>query len=135
MKKTILAAVALSLCLMSNGVARAEKKMMTADAVSKHMVAQATLTAHLIAAAIRAGMSKKEINAVLARVAAQTGRQVIQIRGRGGRGRPPDRSGRRIRGEITISPLCRRKECNNMGRLNENFLEADARDDSEPPSP
>ena len=139
------------------------------DTVSKHMIAEATLTAHFIAAALKAGMSKTEINAVLAKVAkesvisefwisdakgrieftnipganfkfptdvnaksqaapfaallsgakkhrhpglsaAQTGRQVtLQIRGRGGRGQTPHRTGRRGRGEIAASPLRRRK--------------------------
>ncbi len=67
MRKTILAAVILSLCL-ALGVG-AEKARAMDDAVSKHMVAQAKLTAHFIAAAIKAGMSKKEINAALAKVA------------------------------------------------------------------
>ena len=72
MRKAILAAVALGLCLAFGGAAKAEKKQMAGDAVSKHMIAEATLTAHLIAAALKAGMSKTEINAVLARMAAQT---------------------------------------------------------------
>ena len=70
MRKTILAAVILSLCL-ALGVG-AEKARAMDDAVSKHMVAQAKLTAHFIAAAIKAGMSKKEINAVLAKVAKES---------------------------------------------------------------
>jgi len=40
------------------------------DAVSKHMVAQAMLAAHFVAAALKAGMSKDEINAALTQVAA-----------------------------------------------------------------
>ena len=67
MRKTILAAVILSLCL-ALGVGVNKARAMD-DAVSKHMIAEATLTAHLIAAALKAGMSQKEINAVLAKVA------------------------------------------------------------------
>ena len=67
MRKTILAAVILALCLsLGAGV---EKARSMDDAVSKHMIAEATLTAHFIAAALKAGMSKTEINAVLAKVA------------------------------------------------------------------
>ena len=70
MRKTILAAVILSLCL-TLGVGVNTARAMD-DAVSKHMVAQAKLTAHFIAAAIKAGMSKKEINAALAKVAKES---------------------------------------------------------------
>ena len=67
MRKTILAAVILSLCL-ALGVGVKNARAMD-DAVSKHMIAEATLTAHFIAAAVKAGMSKAEINAVLTKVA------------------------------------------------------------------
>ena len=70
MRKTILAAVILALCLsLGAGV---EKARSMDDAVSKHMIAKATLTAHFIAAALKAGMSKTEINAVLAKVAKES---------------------------------------------------------------
>ncbi len=70
MKKTILAAMVFGLCLtLGAGVKKARAMD---DAVSKHMIAEATLTAHFIAAAIKAGMSKKEINAVLAKVAKES---------------------------------------------------------------
>lgn len=59
----------LALCLALSGVATG-KASAADDAVSKHMVAQAMLTAHFIAAAVKAGMSKDEINAALTRVAA-----------------------------------------------------------------
>ena len=72
MRKAILAAVILGLCLAFAGAAKAEKKQMAGDAVSKHMIAEATLTAHFIAAALKAGMSKTEINAVLAKVAKES---------------------------------------------------------------
>ena len=70
MRKTILAAVILSLGL-TLGVGVNTARAMD-DAVSKHMVAQAKLAAHFIAAAIKAGMSKKEINAALAKVAKES---------------------------------------------------------------
>ena len=70
MRKTILAAVILSLCL-TLGVGVNTARAMD-DAVSKHMVAQAKLTAHFIAVALKAGMGKKEINAVLAGVAKES---------------------------------------------------------------
>ena len=70
MRKTILAALALSLCL-ALGVGVNTARAMD-DAVSKHMVAQAKLAAHFIAAAVKAGMSKKEINAALAEVAKES---------------------------------------------------------------
>ena len=67
MRKTILAAVVFGLCLsLGFGVKKAHSMD---DAVSQHMVAEATLAAHFIAAAVKAGMSKKEINAALAEVA------------------------------------------------------------------
>jgi len=70
MRKSILAAVILSLCL-TLGVGVNSARAMD-DAVSKHMVAQAKLAAHFIAAAIKAGMSQKEINAALAKVAKES---------------------------------------------------------------
>ncbi len=67
MKKTLIAALILGVCItLSVGVKSARAMD---DAVSKHMVAEATLTAHFIAAAVKAGMSKAEINAVLTKVA------------------------------------------------------------------
>ena len=42
------------------------------DAISDHMVAEATLTAHYIAAALEAGMTPDEINAVLKQIADDT---------------------------------------------------------------
>ena len=44
----------------------------TDGAVSKHMVAEAMLTSHFIDAALRAGMSQNEINAVLTKIAEQS---------------------------------------------------------------
>ncbi len=70
MKKTILATLVLSIGL-ALGVG-AEKACAMDDAVSKHMIAQAKLTAHFIAAAVKAGMGKKEINAALAKVAKES---------------------------------------------------------------
>ena len=42
------------------------------DAVSKHMVAEATLAAHFVDAAVKAGMDRDAINAVLKRIADET---------------------------------------------------------------
>ncbi len=67
MRKVAIATLALSLCF-GLGVGVKSARAMD-DAVSKHMVAEATLTAHFIAAALKAGMSKAEINAVLTKVA------------------------------------------------------------------
>ena len=70
MTKALIAAVALGLCLsLGAGV---EKARSMDDTVSKHMIDEATLTAHFIAAALKAGMSKTEINAVLAKVAKES---------------------------------------------------------------
>ena len=44
----------------------------TDESVSKHMVAEAMLTSHFIDAALRAGMSRYEINAILTKVAEQS---------------------------------------------------------------
>ena len=70
MKKTLIAALILGVCItLSVGVNKARAMD---DAVSQHMVAEATLTAHFIAAAVKAGMSKADINAVLAEVAKES---------------------------------------------------------------
>ena len=60
----------LGLCLALGGLMAANKARAADDAVSRHMVGQAMLTAHFIAAALKAGMSKDEINAALIKVAA-----------------------------------------------------------------
>ena len=44
----------------------------TEGLVSKHMVAEAMLTSHFIDAALRAGMSNDEINAILTQIAEQS---------------------------------------------------------------
>ena len=64
-------AVFVSACCILAGFAAAEEKS-TDAIVSDHMVAQAMLTAHFIDAALKAGMSTDDINAVLAKVADQT---------------------------------------------------------------
>ena len=71
MKKTAVIAVFIVAGLLLSGLALAEEKL-TDKWVSRHMVAQAMLTAHFIDAALKAGMSTEEINAVLARVADET---------------------------------------------------------------
>ena len=71
MKKIALIAVFICICLLLNGVALAEDKSAD-DMASGHMVAQAMLAAHFIDAALKAGMSTEDINAVLAKIADQT---------------------------------------------------------------
>ena len=61
--------VFLGLCLMLGGVVMADRERAAGEVLSQHMVAEAMLTAHFIDAALKAGMSRDEINAVLARVA------------------------------------------------------------------
>ena len=71
MKRSSVIAMLTGVCLVLNGVAVAEEKS-THAVVSEHMVAEAMLTAHFIAAALKAGMRTDDINAVLAKVADQT---------------------------------------------------------------
>ena len=68
-----ISAIALFICmgLLLNGLALADENS-TDAMVSGHMVAQAMLTAHFVDAALKAGMSTDDINAVLAKVADQT---------------------------------------------------------------
>ena len=71
MKRNSVVAAFICVGFLLNGLALAEEK--SADAIaSGHMVAQAMLTAHFIDAALKAGMSTDDINAVLAKVAEQT---------------------------------------------------------------
>ena len=67
--------VSIFLCIgaISNGATVADGVLPSTDEiVSKHMVAEAMLTSHFIDAALRAGMSQDEINAVLTKVAEQS---------------------------------------------------------------
>ncbi len=70
MNKIVKILTVLGLCLALGGVVAADRARAADDAVSRHMVAQAMLTAHFIAAALKAGMSKDDINAALTKVAA-----------------------------------------------------------------
>lgn len=56
-------------CMLAYGGAAAADRSALEDVHSKHMVAEAMLTAHFVAAALKAGMSKVEIDAVLADIA------------------------------------------------------------------
>ena len=67
--RKILIAISLLTCSILAGAALAESTLSAEDAASKHMVAEAKLTAHFIDAAVKAGMSPEAINAVLAYVA------------------------------------------------------------------
>ena len=66
MKKFI--GIAGLLVLLSSG-AQAAGSSSLEEAHSKHMVAEAMLTAHFVAAALKAGMGRDEINAVLTDIA------------------------------------------------------------------
>ena len=57
----------------------------TDDSVSKHMVAEAMLTSHFIDAALRAGMSQDEINAILTKIAEQSVITEIWVSDEGGK--------------------------------------------------
>lgn len=70
MTRAVKIVTVVALCLVLSGVVLVNRARAADDAVSKHMVAQAMLTAHFIAAALKAGMSKDEINAALTQVAA-----------------------------------------------------------------
>ncbi len=69
--KVIAFVIAVSLGFVSSGTLAADK-VAKPDVVGQHMIAEATLTAHFVAAALKAGMSRDEINATLAEVAANT---------------------------------------------------------------
>lgn len=71
--KKFIAAGALALCL-SPGAAGDHEAGAAAreEAASRHMVAQAMLTAHYVAAAAKAGMSADEVNAALSDIARRT---------------------------------------------------------------
>lgn len=69
MKRITMLVLALGVAL--SGVTAAEV-VSVEEATSKHMVAQAMLTAHFIDAALQAGYSTEEINWILRKVAAQS---------------------------------------------------------------
>ena len=70
--KKILLAMSICTCLLSSGTSFAEEALQEENIVSKHMVAQAILTAHYIDAALKAGMDTATISNVLASVAEQS---------------------------------------------------------------
>ena len=67
--RKFLMVISLCTCFILSGAALAENTLSAEEAASKHMVAEAKLTAHFIDAAIKAGMSAETINAVFADVA------------------------------------------------------------------
>ncbi len=71
MKRVMAFAAAASLGLAAVGTLAADRAAKP-DVVGQHMAAQAALTAHFVAAALKAGMSPGEINATLAEIAANT---------------------------------------------------------------
>lgn len=56
--------------VLGGGMLPVERARAADDAVSQHMVAQAMLAAHFVAAAVKARTNAEEINAALAKVAA-----------------------------------------------------------------
>ena len=70
--KKILLTMSIFLCFLSSGTSLADEAMQKENIASKHMVAQAILTAHYIDAALKAGMDTAAINATLASVAKQS---------------------------------------------------------------
>ena len=72
MKRWIVSVV-LCIGVVLNVVTVADGVLQSTDGlVSKHMVAEAMLTSHFIDAALRAGMSQDEINAVLTKITEQS---------------------------------------------------------------
>lgn len=65
-------AVAVAALMALGGVAMGINQPAADDTVSRHMVAEATLTAHFVDAALKAGMDREAINAALRRIADQT---------------------------------------------------------------
>ncbi len=55
--------------MMLSGATLAEEKSSVEDIHSRHMLAEAMLTAHFVAAALKAGMGREEIDAVLTDIA------------------------------------------------------------------
>ncbi len=66
-----LTALVAALALLG-GIAMGNRQAGADDAVSRHMVAEATLAAHFVDAALKAGMDRDAINAVLRRIADET---------------------------------------------------------------
>lgn len=66
-----LTALVAALALLG-GIAMGNRQAGADDAVSRHMVAEATLAAHFVDAALKAGMDRDAINAVLRRIANET---------------------------------------------------------------
>ena len=67
----LLTALVAALALLG-GIAMGNRQAEADDAVSRHMVAEATLAAHFVDAALKAGMDRDAINAVLRRIADET---------------------------------------------------------------
>ena len=82
-----LAPLALTLALAVSIACGAEDSSTANDAaaISDHMVAEATLTAHYIAAALEAGMTPDEVNAVLKQIANDTVISEFWVSGENGR--------------------------------------------------
>lgn len=69
---TRIAGAVLLAAAVATGCVSNARMSSVSDVVSDHMIAEATLTAHYVDAALQAGMTAEEINAALSRIAAQT---------------------------------------------------------------
>ena len=72
MRAFLALAIAAVITVLSAGCASAQESAPTNENQTAHMVAEARLTAHYIAAALEAGRTPKEINATLAEIANST---------------------------------------------------------------
>ena len=71
-KLLTIAILILTLTLATAACASGDSADVSDETLTEHMVAEATLTAHYIDAALKAGMMPEEINATLARIAGAT---------------------------------------------------------------
>ena len=71
MIKVLIYSLAVAVLLLM-GTACRQEKTPTGEITRDHMAAQAVLTSHYINAALKAGMSDEEINAVLMEISDQT---------------------------------------------------------------
>ena len=69
---TRIAGAVLIAAALATGCVSNARMTSASDAVSDHMIAEATLTAHYIDAALKAGMTPEEVNAALSQIASQT---------------------------------------------------------------
>ena len=76
--------IACGIMLLSGGAQAGEKSSLE-NVHSRHMLAEAMLTAHFVAAALKAGMGREEINAVLTDIAEHSAVTEFHVTDRMGR--------------------------------------------------